>query len=203
MSKNTHLSTHPGANKRNDFLNGADVGRPCSFLATVETNLGSPGALDPTRKTLASSQPQNPHSVLLICSFDKAFVYLRKDLCYLTINCDTGQHSQFLRCSFNKLGQLDQIYLPCGASCYSTNGLDIRRLDSSEQCFGRNSWSRCWWRKTWNQTWIKSACSNILMSDSYQPRIILNVMMKPIASLLRLALLKLLSFGPFEISIFS
>ena len=43
VSENAYLSTHPEANKRNEILNGADVGQPCSFLVTVETNR-SPGA---------------------------------------------------------------------------------------------------------------------------------------------------------------
>ena len=29
------------------------------------------------------------------------------DLCYMTINCDTGQHSQFLRCFYDTSSGLD------------------------------------------------------------------------------------------------
>ena len=60
VSKNPHLSTHPGANKKNDFLNGADVGRPCSFLATVETNLESPGAVGSYQKNLGKLTTSEP-----------------------------------------------------------------------------------------------------------------------------------------------
>ena len=35
--------------------------------------------------------------------------WIHDNLCYLTINCDTGQHSQFLRCFLKKNGQNIQI----------------------------------------------------------------------------------------------
>ena len=33
--------------------------------------------------------------------------WINDNLCYLTINCDTGQHSQFLRCFYQNIFQAD------------------------------------------------------------------------------------------------
>ena len=37
--------------------------------------------------------------------------WIQDNLCYLTINCDTGQHSQFLRCFVNKYSLEDVDFL--------------------------------------------------------------------------------------------
>ena len=40
--------------------------------------------------------------------------WIHDNLCYLTINCDTGQHSQFLRCLFLSLKQFcKSLYVWC------------------------------------------------------------------------------------------
>ena len=45
--------------------------------------------------------------------FSTCSTWIHYNLCYLTINCDTGQHSQFLRCLFLLNSKLKQTLFVC------------------------------------------------------------------------------------------
>ena len=95
------------------------------------------------------------------------------NLCYLTMNCDTGQHSQFLRCF--ALGLVEILFLPmsCHVACdrislqsQNANSLHIHRSPkiSINTDINRRSTSTYLLlvsRKTWeNGVWRKRRVSN-------------------------------------------
>ena len=87
-------------------------------------------------------------TVLVICGLIVTLNHRNScNSCHLTINCDTGQHSQFLRCLLHKF----KAHLKLTSQFKHSLNLDIKYAAFSKSVFDQNSFNKLetsknfWW----------------------------------------------------------